>query len=74
MAGKHVYTEKPLALNLTDAKELVEVALKNNFYISSAPCSLLGESAQTAWKLLREGKIGKVYLAYAELDDGMIDD
>lgn len=72
MAGKHVYTEKPLALNLTDAKELVELARKNNLYISSAPCSLLGESAQTAWKLLREGKIGKVYLAYAELDDGMI--
>ncbi len=72
MAGKHVYTEKPLAINFPDAQELVTLAQQKNLYIASAPCSLLGESAQTAWKLLREGKIGKVYLAYAELDDGMI--
>jgi len=72
MAGKHVYTEKPLALTFAEAKDLVELAPQHNLYIASAPCSLLGESAQTVWKILREGEIGKVYLAYAELDDGMI--
>ena len=72
MAGKHVYTEKPLALNFAEAKELVELAQKNNLHIASAPCSLLGETAQTVWKILREGGIRKVYLAYAELDDSMI--
>jgi predicted dehydrogenase len=72
MAGKHVYTEKPLALTFAEATDLVELARQHNLYLSSAPCSLLGEPAQTIWKALRDGEIGKAYLAYAELDDGMI--
>lgn len=71
-AGKHVYTEKPLAMNLAEAQSLVELAEKRGLHISSAPCSLLGETAQTVWKALRENRIGRVYLAYAELDDGLV--
>jgi len=71
MAGKHVYTEKPLALTFDEAEDLVELAKQLGLYISSAPCSLYGDSAQTLWKALRHNIIGNVYLAYAELDDGM---
>jgi predicted dehydrogenase len=54
------------------AKELVDLAKKRNVYLASAPCSMLGETAQTIWKVLREGVIGKIRLVYANFDDGMI--
>ena len=71
-AGKHVYSEKPLAMSLGEAQELYDLAQKNGLYLSSAPCSLLGETAQTLWKALREEKIGQPRLVYAEMDDGMV--
>ncbi|MEQ9000878.1 MAG: Gfo/Idh/MocA family oxidoreductase [Coleofasciculus sp. B1-GNL1-01] len=71
-AGKHVYSEKPLAMELSQAEELVDLAEKRGLYISSAPCNLLGETAQTIWKALREKAIGRVRLVYAEIDDGLV--
>ena len=71
-AGKHVYTEKPLAMTVEDAKKLVETAERKSLQISSAPCSLLGETAQTIWKALRENQIGTVRLVYAELDEDLV--
>jgi predicted dehydrogenase len=71
-AGKHVYSEKPLASDLPQAKELVELAERRGLHLSSAPCSLLNETAQTVWKALREERIGTVRLVYAEMDDGLI--
>lgn len=71
-AGKHVYTEKPLATDWSQAVALVEEAEHRGLQIASAPCTMLGESAQTLWKAVREGAIGKIHLAYAELDDGMV--
>ena len=40
--------------------------------LASAPCSLLGETAQTVWRALRERVVGTVRLVYAEMDDGMV--
>jgi len=71
-AGKHVYSEKPLAMNTPAAAELVALARSRNLSLGSAPCSLLSETAQTIWKGLREGIIGRVRLIYANFDDGMI--
>jgi predicted dehydrogenase len=71
-AGKHVYSEKPLALTAKEAVALREMAKAADVRLSSAPCNVLGESAQTALAAVRAGRIGKVRLAYAELDDGMI--
>jgi len=71
-AGKHVYSEKPLAMEIPQAKELVALAESRGLQISSAPCSSLGEAAQTIWKAIRENAIGPVRLVYAEMDDGMI--
>src|SRR5262249_18825119 len=53
-AGRHVYSEKPLAMDAASARELVELAKQNNTYLACAPCSLLSEAAQTVWKALRE--------------------
>lgn len=71
-AGKHVYSEKPLAMAIDDAKSLATIAQEKGLYLSSAPCSALSETAQTVWKALREEAIGKVYLVYAEMDDGLV--
>ena len=70
-AGKHVYCEKPLAMNLSDARELVELGTAKGLLVVSAPCNVLGESAQTLWKALRENVVGEVYAVYAEMNDGL---
>ena len=71
-AGKHVYSEKPLAMDEAHARDLVGLARQRNVYLASAPCSLLGDTAQTVWKALREGAVGRVRLVYANFDDGIV--
>ena len=71
-AGKHVYSEKPMAMTVEEAKSLVAVAEQKSLRISTAPCSLLGEAAQTIWKAVREDAIGTVRLVYAELDEDLV--
>ncbi len=72
MADKHVYSEKPLAMDFAEAEELVALAEQRNLQLSSAPCSLLSETAQTLWKALRDNQIGQVRVVYAEMDDGLV--
>lgn len=72
LAGKHVYSEKPLAMIIGQAAELVGLAERRGLQISSAPCSLLSESAQTLWKAIRDNAVGPVRAVYAEMDDGMV--
>jgi predicted dehydrogenase len=71
-AGKHVYSEKPLALSAEEARDLVQLAGERGARLSGAPSRVLGESAQTMWRALRGGVIGKPRLVYAEMDDGML--
>jgi predicted dehydrogenase len=72
LAGKHVYSEKPLATRFDQSVGLVQLAEERGLSLSVAPCSLLGEAAQTTWKALRDGLTGDVRLVYAELDEGPI--
>ena len=74
LAGKHVHSEKPLALSYREAKELVELATARGLRLSCAPITYMGEAQQTAWRLLRDGKAGRVRLAYAEINHGRIED
>ena len=71
-AGKHVYSEKPLAMEMTQALELVALARAKGLLIAGAPCSILGETAQTLWRALRKEIVGPVRVVYAEMDDGMV--
>jgi predicted dehydrogenase len=71
-AGKHVYSEKPLAMTFEEAQSLVNLAQTNGLYLSCAPCNLLSETAQTLWKALREKVVGSVRVVYAEMDDGLL--
>ncbi len=71
-AGRHVYSEKPLALDLGEARQLVELAEKQGLHVVSAPSSFLGTAAQTLYKAVRSGERGQPRLIYAEMDDGMV--
>lgn len=59
-AGKHAYTEKPLALTMADANRLLEVAEKHGRLIGSAPDTFLGGAHQAARRLVDEGRLGEV--------------
>ena len=63
--GKHVYSEKPLAINFKDGKELINIAKKNNLYIGNAPDTFLGAGIQKSKELLEKKIIGKVVLGNA---------
>lgn len=71
-AGKHVYSEKPFATTMQDAVSLLQIAAQNGVELASAPCTVLGRAAQTTWKLVRAGAIGKPLLVFGDLSDGMI--
>ena len=72
-AGKHVHSEKPLALRYEDACLLVELARERGLGLSSSPATLLGEAQQTLWKTVRERAIGTVRVAYAEANWGRVE-
>ena len=67
-AGKHVHSEKPLASTYDEARKLVALAGVKNLLLSCAPVTWLGEAQQTAWKLIRDGRIGTPRVAYATVD------
>ena len=58
-AGKHVYSEKPLAIALTEGKRLVEAAKRKGVRVGCAPDTFLGGSHQTCRKLIDDGRIGE---------------
>lgn len=72
-AGKHVHSEKPLAPTFAEAQKLVDLAAAKNLRLSCAPVTWLGEAQQTAWKLIRDGKIGAPRVVYATVDWGRIE-
>jgi predicted dehydrogenase len=71
-AGRHVYSEKPLAMRMDEARALVALAAETGVRLSGAPCAPLGESLEAVRRLVRAGEIGQVRVVYAELDDGPI--
>ncbi len=63
LAGKHVYSEKPISTDLGDAGELLEIAKKANKRLAVAPSTFLGATVQTARKAIDDGLIGEVVAA-----------
>lgn len=58
-AGKHVYSEKPLAATLSEGTELVNLAREKNLFLGGAPDTFLGAGIQTCRRLIDSGFIGK---------------
>ncbi len=72
-AGRHVYSEKPLALTASEARELVELAAGRRLRLGCSPSTFLGEAQQTAAALIRSGRLGPVRAVYAEVNWGRIE-
>jgi len=58
-AGKHVYTEKPLAATVEEAEEILADAERHGLRIGCAPDIFLGGAYQAARSLLDGGAIGE---------------
>ncbi len=58
-AGKNVYSEKPLAATLDEARELFELAKAKGLWLGGAPDTFMGSGIQTARKLIDAGFIGE---------------
>src|SRR6267378_395960 len=62
-AGKHVLVEKPMAVNLNEARELVSLARDSGRHLLCAPFTILSPTFQTISRRLRRGDIGRVVSA-----------
>jgi predicted dehydrogenase len=58
-AGKHVYGEKPLAMNLDEAAKVMAEAESRGLRVGGAPDTFLGAGLQSAVHALRAGSIGE---------------
>ena len=66
--SKNVYTEKPLASELTEVEELVKLADEKNLYLGASPDTFLGSAIQTAKEVVHSGLIGEVTSCTASIN------
>ncbi len=66
-AGKHVWNEKPLALDRAGGRAILDVAATAGLRVGCAPDTFLGTGLQTARALIDDGAIGEPLTALALL-------
>ena len=64
-AGKHIYNEKPLSIELGDARRMLDLAAQKGLRVGCAPDTFLGAGLQTARAVLDAGTIGQAVGAHA---------
>lgn len=64
-AGKHVYSEKPLATAREDGLQIIQSARQKNLLVGCAPDTFMGGGLQTCRKLIEDGWIGTPVAATA---------
>lgn len=57
-AGKHVHSEKPIGVNMIEARKVIDLAETKGLRVGCAPDTFLGGGHQTARKLIDDGAIG----------------
>jgi predicted dehydrogenase len=76
-SGKHVYAEKPLALNLNEAEQIMAVFEKNRFTTGMAFVYRFIPAVMRARQMIDEGALGRVFhfrMAYhrsKHIDEGL---
>jgi predicted dehydrogenase len=58
-AGRHVYSEKPLAVTREDGRQILDLAASRGLRVGCAPDTVLGAAVQTARRVLDSGVIGR---------------
>ncbi len=71
--GRHVYSEKPLALVPEEAWRLVWLAKRQGLELGCAPAAVLAPAQRDVIELVLTGRLGHVRVAYGEADWGKDD-
>jgi len=66
MAGKDVLVEKPMALNLNDAQEMIEVAEKERRILMVGHLLIYHPVVDRLRKMITSGELGKVHYIYTQ--------
>ena len=66
-AGKHLFSEKPFAPTLAEAKELLQLAAEKGVQVGCAPDTFLGSGLQSVRYYLDNGLIGKPFFVTANM-------
>jgi UDP-2-acetamido-3-amino-2,3-dideoxy-glucuronate N-acetyltransferase len=64
-AGKHVFVEKPLALNCAEGKSLVELARSQNLVLMVGHILEFHPAVAELNRLVRQGELGKIQYIYS---------
>lgn len=59
LAGKHVYSEKPLGASFEEGGELVKIAKEKGLMLGGAPDTFMGSGIQTCRNIIDSGMIGE---------------
>ncbi len=73
-ADRHVYSQKPLALDAEKAGELLAIARDDQLGLDCAPGTPQAPAQRRAGRLIAEGRLGPVQLGYAHAHVGRVTD
>lgn len=68
-AGKHLFSEKPFAINVKDAKEVLSLAEEKGLKVGCAPDTFLASGIQSMRYYLDAGMIGKPFFVTMNMTD-----
>jgi predicted dehydrogenase len=71
---KGIYCEKPMAVNLFDARKMTDICKRKNIPLIINHQRRLGEDLKTARRLIEEGAIGNVYLIRGQCAGDVLSD
>jgi predicted dehydrogenase len=66
-AGKHIFCEKPLGMNVAEAHEMISICKKAKVNLGTAFMMRFHSQHQATLKLIQDGKIGQPVFARAQL-------